>query len=321
MRLFPKVLLSPTPRNIVFLISSLILLTPGLATAQSALGNSIKAQRQTPLSITRARLHESDQWQDIARHLPDPNTASPKVLEQQADVLRARRFPEDALDFYRYALARGGDQGALTNKIGLTQLEMKNFDLARAYFSRAVKMNKKNSEAWNNLGAAEFIGGSPGTAISDYKHAIKLDKHSAVYHANLATAYFETKNFSGARKELSAAMKLDPQIFNRKEGAGGIEAHVLSSEDRARFSYEMAKLYAENGLEEQMLHSLAMASEAGMDISRELRKDPVLGKYQTDPRVLVLIQNAEAMRTGRPTPVKDASLVSDYGSYDGSVNY
>ncbi|HEX3571612.1 MAG TPA: tetratricopeptide repeat protein [Acidobacteriaceae bacterium] len=266
-------------------------------------------------------MHESDQWQDIARHLPDPNTASPKVLEQQADILRARRFPEDALDFYRYALARGGDQVSLTNKIGLTQLEMKNFDLARAYFSRAVKMNKKSSEAWNNLGAAEFISGAPGTAVSDYKRAIKLDKHSAVYHANLATAYFETKNFSGARKELATAMKLDPEIFNRKEGAGGLEAHVLSSEDRARFSYEMAKLYAQNGLQEQMLHSLAVASEAGMDLARELRKDPVLAKYQNDPRVLVLIQNAQVIRTGRPAPVKDASLVTDYGRYDAPVNY
>jgi tetratricopeptide (TPR) repeat protein len=259
------------------------------------------------MTISRARMHESDQWQEIARHLPDLATASAKTLEQQADILRARRFPEDALDYYRYALARGGDAASLTNKLGLTELEMKNFDLARAYFSRAVKLNKKSSQAWNNLGAAEFISGSPNNAVSDYKHAIKLDKHSGVYHANLATAYFETKNYSGARKELAAAMKLDPDIFNRKEGAGGLEAHVLSSEERARFSYEMAKLYAQNGLEEEMLRSLARASEAGMDIGRELRKDSILGKYLTDPRVVVLIQNAEVMRTGRPAPVNTAA--------------
>jgi tetratricopeptide (TPR) repeat protein len=298
------------------------MLHPGTAPAQIAFGGSIKQQQQQiPLSISRARLHESDQWQEIARHLPDPNTASAKILEQQADILRARRFPEDALDFYRYALARGADPAPLTNKLGLTELEMKNFELTRAYFNRAVKLNKKSSEAWNNLGAAEFIAGAPSAAVSDYKRAIKLDKHAAVYHANLATAYFATKNFKGAGKELAAAMKLDPDIFNRKEGAGGLEAHVLSSEDRARFSYEMAKLYAQSGLEDQMIHSLAMASEAGMDLARELRKDAILGKYQTDPRVLILIQNAEAMRTGRPTPVKDASLVNDYGRHDGAVNY
>lgn len=319
MRPSPRFLISPTVQCAVlgFLLTSLS--SPAMTQAQTAFGTGVKQQ---PLSLQRARLHDSDQWRDIERHLPDPATATPKVLEQQADILRARRFPEDALDFYRDALARGGDANTLTNKIGLTQLEMKNYQLAEACFSHAVKLNKKNSEAWNNLGAAQFIGGTAPRAISSYKHAIKLDKHEAVYHANLATAYFETKNFGGARKELATAMKLDPGIFNRKEGAGGLEAHVLSTEDRARFSYEMAKLYAENGLEEQMLHSLAMAGEAGMDLQKELRKDPVLGKYLTDPRVVILIQNAEAIRTGRPAPpVKDASLVSDYGRYDGPVNY
>jgi Flp pilus assembly protein TadD len=303
MRPSPRFLISPVQCAVLgFLLTSLSF--PSTTQAQTAFGSGVKQQ---PLSVSRARLHESDQWLDIQRHLPDPATASPKILEQQADILRARRFPEDALDFYRYALARGGDQAALTNKIGLTQLEMKNYQLAEAFFNRAVKLNKKNGEAWNNLGAAQFIGGSASRAISSYKHAIKLDKHAAVYHANLATAYFETKNFGGARKELATAMKLDPDIFNRKEGSGGLEAHVLSSDDRARFSYEMAKLYAENGLEEQMLHSLAQASEAGMDLQKELRKDAVLGKYLTDPRVVVLIKNAQAIRTGRPAPMNTAA--------------
>jgi len=290
----------PLPRTLItpFLQGAILLFTASISTSaktQTTLGN---AQQQIPLTITRARLHDSDQWRDVERHLPDPNTATPKVLEQQADILRARRFPEDALDFYRYALARGGDRVALANKIGLTQLEMKNFHLAEVSFRSAIKLNKKNAEVWNNLGAVQFIGGSASSAISSYKRAIKLNKHEAVYHANLATAYFDTKNFDGARKELAVAMKLDPSVFNRKEGTGGLEARVLSSEERARFSYEMAKLYAQNGIEDQMLHSLAMASEAGMDLNRELRKDPILGKYLTDPRVLVIIQNAELLRAG-----------------------
>jgi tetratricopeptide (TPR) repeat protein len=283
---------------------ALILTVTSLSLPAKIYSQTMKPQ---PMSATRARLHDSDQWRDIERHLPDPATATPKILEQQADILRARRFPEDALDYYRYALARGGDPGSLTNKMGLTQLEMKNFSLAEACFNRAVKMNKKNPEAWNNLGAAQFIGGAASRAISSYKHAIKLDHHAAVYHANLATAYFDTKNFNGARKELAAAMKLDPEIFNRKEGTGGLEAHVLSSEERGRLAYEMAKLYAQSGAEDQVLHSLAVASESGIDLQKELRKDPVLGKYLTDPRVMVLIQNAQIMRTGRPAPLGDAA--------------
>jgi tetratricopeptide (TPR) repeat protein len=67
-------------------------------------------------------------------------------------ILRARRFLEDARDYYKYALARGGNSASLTNKLGLTELEMRNVQLARAYFQRAVKMSKRDPEAWNNLG-------------------------------------------------------------------------------------------------------------------------------------------------------------------------
>jgi tetratricopeptide (TPR) repeat protein len=277
---------------------------PHPADAQKALPDN---KNSTTMSVTRARIHESDQWKEIASHLPDPKTASAKDLMQQADILRARRFPEDALDFYRYALDRGGDVVVLTNRLGLTEMEMKNFQLAHAYFQQAVKLNKKSPEAWNNLGASEFVAGATLSAISDYKKAIKLDKHSAVYHSNLASAYFDTKNFKGARKELAAALKIDPTIFSRKEAGGGLEAHVLSSQDRARFSFEMAKLYAQNGVEDQMLHSLAMAAEAGMDLAHELRRDPVLGKYLADPRVALIIHNAEVLRTGNPGPLNTAS--------------
>lgn len=249
------------------------------------------------------RIHESAQWIEIQKHLPDPATASAKELEQQADILRARRFPADAMDFYRYALARGGNVPELMNKLGLTELEMKNHELARSYFQRAVKLNRKDGQAWNNLGAVEFIDGQPGRAVSDYKKAIKLEKREAVFHANLATAYFQTKSFGKARHELTAAMKLDPHIFDRSEGFGGVSAHVLSSQDRAQFSFEMAKLYAQNGLEGEMLHSLAMASEAGMDIRREMRKDAVLAKFEMDPRVLVIVHNAEALRASRGSTV------------------
>lgn len=257
----------------------------------------IMAQNLSSSASARERLHQSEQWTQIQQHLPDPATATPQALEQQADILRARRFPDDALDFYKSALARGGDAPSILNKLGLTQLEMKNVQLARAYFQRVVKMSRKDAQAWNNLGAVEFLNGMPGSAVSDYKRAIKLDKHQAVFHANLATAYFGTRDFRAAQRELAAALKLDPQVFDQ-QGIGGVAVHVLSSEDRARFCFEMAKLYAQNGLEDQMLHELATASEAGMDVQREMRHDAVLGKFEMDPRVLVLVHNAQSMRAG-----------------------
>lgn len=261
------------------------------------------APAQTPDSPradgSHTRMHDSDQWKLIVDHLPDPRTATADALELQGDILRARRFPEDALDFYNYALGRGGNATHLLNKIGLTELEMRNIVLARACFQRAVKLNKKNAEAWNNLGAVEYLNGASSSAITDYKKATKLDKSEGVFHANLATAYFEKKDYESARTEIAIALKLDPGVFERRGAEGGIAAHVLSSQDRARFSYEMAKMYARAGMEEPMLHSLAMASEAGMDVQREMRDDPVLAKLVADPRIIVLVHNAQALRATR----------------------
>jgi len=246
-------------------------------------------------------MHDSPQWDAIKEHLPDPATATPQALEMQADILRARRFPEDARDYYKYAMARGGKQSVLLNKLGMTELEMKNIDLAKAYFQRSVRLNRKDPEAWNNLGAVEYLDGDEMSAVSDYKRAIKLGKAVAVFHANLGTTYFARRDFKSARREIAAAMKLDPLIFEHSATTGGVSAHVLSSADRARFSFEMAKLYAQHGNEAQMLHSLAMASEAGMDLQREMRKDPMLAKYVADKRVIAIVLNTEAMGIGGST--------------------
>jgi Flp pilus assembly protein TadD len=264
--------------------------------AAAAFSVPMLAQISDSTETARERMHHTDQWGMIAAHLPDPATAAPKDLELQADILRARRFPEDALDYYKYAMARGGDQATLLNKLGITELEMRNIELGRAYFHRAVTLNKNDADAWNNLGAVEFVDGRGTEAISDYKRAVKLKKKDAVFHANLGSAYFERKEYSSARKEMAVALKLDPQVYNRDGIGAGIEAHVLSSVDRARFSFEMARLFALNKDEDQMLYWLAKANDAGIDILREMHKDAALSAFQNDPRVVTMVKNAEELR-------------------------
>jgi tetratricopeptide (TPR) repeat protein len=176
---------------------------------------------------------------------------------------------------------------------------------ARAYFQRAVKLDRKNAEAWNNLGAVNYLDGRSAQAVSYYKRAIKLDRRQAVFHANLATVSFELKDYSRARYEMAAALELDPQVFDR-QGTGGVAAHVLSQRDQAQFYFEMAKMYARQGLEEQMLHSLAMSAEAGMDVQSEMRKDPVMVRFVLDPRVAALVRDAERVRAEHTATVSAA---------------
>ncbi|MDW5267288.1 MULTISPECIES: tetratricopeptide repeat protein [Acidobacteriaceae] len=262
-------------------------------------GAGVSAQKDVRSHALAVELeHEDPQWPLIQVHLPDPATASGEKLEIAADVLRARRFPEDALDYYADALKRGADEVEILNKMGVTELEVGNHEIARAFFQRVVHVKRKNPDGWNNLGAVEYLEGQNGSAISDYKKAIKLDKKSAPFHSNLGTAYFQTKDFERARKEFDVALKIDPDLMVHRGGPGGITMRMLSPADHARFCYELARLYAQHGDVANMLHYLTTASEGGFDVLEAMRHDDLLEQYRKDPRVLLLVHNAEAIRSG-----------------------
>ena len=256
------------------------------------------AQLSRSADPERVARHQSADWMAMEGHLPDPATASPASLQLAADVMRARRLPEDALDYYRFALERGGDPGRLTNRMGITLLELHHLELARAAFGRAVHLAPRDPDAWNNLAASEYIAGDFSRAIGDYRRAVKLDKNKATFHANLGTAYFEVKDYDSARKQFAMALKLDPNAL-QGGGSSGIEAHVLSPSDRGRFCFEMAKLAARDHDVDSMLRWLARATEVGFNTQSEMEQDRVLRAYLGDPRVALLLHNAKAMRNGQ----------------------
>jgi Flp pilus assembly protein TadD len=259
---------------------------------------SAAAQETDSTRAAREFEHRSPDWALIQPHLPNPATATIAQLEMEGDILRARRFPADALDYYRYALARGGDVSALQNKMGVTQLELGNVALARLYIQAGLKAQRKNAQAWNNLGAIEFMQRRYGDAIRDYKRAIKYDGHSAVYHSNLGLAYVDKKEFDSARAQLILALQLDPDVFLHHNAAGS-SLHILTTGDRAGFCFEMAKAYAKLGNQQEMLHALETASEAGMDVQAAMAKDPILASHVNDPEVVTMERVAKSLHASR----------------------
>jgi tetratricopeptide (TPR) repeat protein len=279
-------------------------------------GTPVAQQRVPAASVAdteRDLRHQSEEWQTIAAHLPDPATATPKSLQTAADVLRARRMPEDALDYYQYALARGGDEATLENSIGVTELELRNSDAAIVAFKRAVLLQKKNGKNWNNLGSAEYSTGNLRAALIDYLRAVSLDKKSAVYRSNLASAYFELKDYESARTQFQKAIRLDRNIF-REGGFAGSSAKVMSLSDRGKFNFEMAKMSAEVRDDPAVLNWLAKASESGFDILEAMSADKDFNPYRKDPRIGMIVKNAKAMRAGRvtgPSPVTPVPELKD----------
>lgn len=285
------------------LFLSRTMITPAVLLLFLSFSAPSAAQNSKPLNRDEVRAidHQNPSWDTVRAHLPDPTSATAHQLESAADILRARRFVADAMDYYEFAMRRGGNQISLLNKMGVTSLELRNAPAAKVYFQQVLKLQKKNPEGWNNLGAIEYLTGHYDAAIGNYRKAIKYDKDSATYHSNLGTAYFEKKDFESARKQYEIALKLDPNMMEHHSSIG-VTARMLSPEDHARFCFELARLYAQRGDEATMLHFLTMASEAGFDVLDHMTYDSALGKYRKDARVLLMVKNSQEMR-GKATSV------------------
>lgn len=279
--------------------------------ACAAESTAAPVQQSAPLTSAdeRAALHNSPDWALIQPHLPDPKTATAAQLETAGDVLRARRFPEDALDYYGYAIQRGGDVSTLLNKIGIVRLELHQVELARALFLRTVRAHRRYASGWNNLGVTDYAMQDYHGAIDAYRHAIKIDRRSAVFHANLGLAYFEKNDTEEARAEFARALELDPAIMSGADN-GGTTAHIIGAHNYGGMCVEMASLFAREHDSDHMLFWLGKASDAGTDLRAAMREDPMLALYVKDPRVLLLISNAQQLHTRSVATSRPPSLGS-----------
>lgn len=264
------------------------------------------ALAQSPALLSRDP-HSTPEWATVAPHLPDPLTADAAKLETTGDVLRARRFPDDALTYYKASAIRGGITGRLLKKEGVVQLELQHGVLAHVSFQQALRLNKKDAEAWNNLGASDFMLGNIGSAVGEYKRAVKLNRGSAIYHSNLSLAYFENRDAGRARQELARAIAIDPDIMHHTSN-GGYTLQILASSHYAEICFEMARVAAAQGDVDGTINWLTKASERGFDVRAGMKSDPALQPYLADERVRVMLNNRDQRHGKDLARIKPPSL-------------
>ena len=207
--------------------------------------------------------------------------ASPQELEKHADQLREEKNYLDAIDYYEASIKKKPD-AIIYNKIGMTYLSMGNLDKAQRSIQKAVKMDKKYAEAINNLGVTFYLKKKYGQAEKNYKKAL-LIRDSASFHSNLGTVYIEEKQYEKGTLEYAKAYQLDPDVFERSS-RNGVSARMQSPEDRARFFYMMAKLYAGSGDLDKSLLYLKKSLEDGFPEIDKVYKDAEFASLRKDQR-------------------------------------
>jgi tetratricopeptide (TPR) repeat protein len=205
--------------------------------------------------------------------------------ENRGDIFMARKMYREAIE----AFSEGSPKDAvLRNKIGIAHHQQMQLDIARKCYEQAVKLKPDYSEAVNNLGTVYYATKNYRRAISQYKKAIRIAPEAASIHSNLGTAYFARNQMALATGEFRIALKLDPNVFEHHSSYGVI-LQERSVQDRAKYHYWMATLYAQEGRNDLALQNLRKALEEGYKERKKLPDDPAFAGLRELPEFKELL--------------------------------
>jgi tetratricopeptide (TPR) repeat protein len=225
----------------------------------------------------------------VHRVEPPAPEASAEVLERRGDELKAEKNYLDAIAYHQAALRKNPGSASLLNKIGMSQLLLTRLREARKSFEQAIKVDSKYASAYANLGVVYYEGRSYGKAIKFYDKAIALQPDTAVFYNNRGAAHFNKKQYDKASLDYAKALELDPDIFEQVSSRAAVLASIGSPEDRARYAYVLAKLFAKAGENERSLQYLRKAMEDGYKEIKNVYKDTEFSALRKDPRFAELM--------------------------------
>ena len=149
---------------------------------------------------------------------------------------------------------------------------------------KAAKLNSKFADAVNNIGAVEYMKKNYGAAAKHFKKAVALEETRPAFHVNLGAAWFSQKKLERALAEYGRALELDPAAL-KQESKAGIAAQIASPEERARYSYMLAKVYAKRGDVDGCVMCLKKAKEQGYRDLANVYKDEDFSAMRANPKL------------------------------------
>jgi Flp pilus assembly protein TadD len=273
------------------LFSALSLCAASGPRAQAISGAS--ASHATPAETPDLAVTIAPQPAIAAPTLSEMRSMTAEQLDEEGDRMRQGKDYLSAIDCYRAAI-RKHSSAAYYNKIAISELQLRHPEEAEKAAKKAVRKDKRMADAWNNLAVSYYLRTtSPhhlDDAIRTYQRAISLKPDSASFHNNLAAAFMDDKQFDHGLAEYRKAFELDPTFFERTSQSG-ISAHLSSPQDRAQFSFVMARLFAASGDLDRALHFLRSAMEDGYPRIDEVYRDKEFARALTDERFLELMKD------------------------------
>ena len=193
--------------------------------------------------------------------------------ELRGDIFMAKKQYREAIEAFK---AGSPKDPVLWNKTGIAYHQMQQLDSALKSYQQAVRLKKDYLEAINNVGTVYYARKNYRRSITYYQRAIKLapqQGRAASIYSNLGTAFFARKQYKDAADAFQTAITLDPDVFEHNSSYG-VMLEERNVQERAKYHYYVAKVYAKNGRNELALQYLRKALEEGFKERKQLEKDP-----------------------------------------------
>jgi tetratricopeptide (TPR) repeat protein len=216
----------------------------------------------------------------------DTASTPPISPEDRGDVYMARKMYREAVEAYEQAPQ---NSAVVWNKMGIAYHQMIQLDAAMKRYRKAIRLDAKYAEAINNLGTIYYAEKHYSRATTCYKRALKLAPESASIYSNLGTAYFAVKKYNDALQAYDTALRLDPEVFEH-HSTYGVLLQERTVDERARFHYYLAKLYAKQGQRERAMQYIRKALEEGFADRNKLLQDPEFASLRDLPEFQELLK-------------------------------
>ena len=222
----------------------------------------------------------------VGGQTPAPQPAfAPLSAEERGDLFMVRKMFREAIAAYKNAPQ---NSPVTWNKIGIAWHNLGELSLARTNYEHALKVDKKYAEAINNVGTVFYAQKKYRTAIGRYKRALELAPDKASFWSNLGTAYYSQGKIPLMIEAYNKAIVLDPEIFEH-HGVLGTEMQDRTVADRARYHFELARLYAKIGKDDLAMQYLRHSFEEGFKDKDKVRKSPEFAALLENPEFIELM--------------------------------
>ena len=146
---------------------------------------------------------------------------------------------EQAIELYQQILSIEPVHHPSLHCLGIVAAQCQDFQLAAAFFSRAIKANPKSPESYNDYANVLKANQQYQDALTHYQQAIKLKPYFAQAYYNQGNTYQVLGQYTAALAAFQQAVAIAPDYADAYVNAGNMHL-LLKQYQQATNSYECA---------------------------------------------------------------------------------